>query len=54
MFWYFLNFFIMALVRQNLRVVLIVPQMEEPINDISQLDFGKTLIALDFGKFIHY
>ncbi len=45
--WFIFSFFIVALFCQDLRATLIIPQMESPINDIDQVDFAKTLVALD-------
>ncbi len=48
--WFIFSFFIIALFCQDLRATLIIPQMEEPIDHSSQVDFAQTLVALDFGK----
>ena len=39
-----------AIFSQDLRALLIIPRMEEPIETMSQIDFGETKIALMFGK----
>ncbi len=48
--WYLFSFFMVAIFSQDLRALLIIPRMEEPIDKMSQIDFGKTKIALSFGK----
>ncbi len=49
-FWYLFSFFMVAIFSQDLRALLIIPRMEEPIETMSQIDFGETKIALMFGK----
>ncbi len=47
--WYLFSFFMIAIFCQDLRALLIIPRMEEPIDKFSQIDFAATKIALTFG-----
>ena len=44
--YYVFSFFCVALFLQDLRSLLILPRMEDPINFVSQVDFGTTKVAL--------
>ena len=48
--WYVYGFLIVALFCQDLRALLIIPRLEDPIDTISQVDFAKTKVALDIGN----
>ncbi len=50
--WYLFSFFMVALFSQDLRALLIIPRMEEPIDRMSQIDFGETKTAIAFGKVV--
>ena len=50
--WFIFSFFMVVLFCQDLRALLVVPPMEEPIDYIDQVDFSKTLCALDAGEML--